>query len=98
MIQARFGEVSHILIGRIKSLADFIVKLILLLSRGASTRGRCPDRINLVKARLSIMPPKPTSFCIEKESLVQKALETIKSGKVCSANAVEKSLDLVGFC
>ena len=36
------------------------------------------------------MSPKPTSSCIEKESLVLKALDAIKSGEVCSAYAAEK--------
>ena len=39
---------------------------------------------------LLIMSPKPTSSCIEKESLVQKALDAIKSGEVCSAYAAKK--------
>ena len=39
---------------------------------------------------LSIMLSKPTSSCIEKESLVQKTFDAIKSGEVCSAYAAEK--------
>ena len=36
------------------------------------------------------MSPKLTSSLIEKEGLVQKALDAIKSGEVCSAYAVKK--------
>ena len=36
------------------------------------------------------MSPKPTFSCIEKERLVQKALDVIKSGEVYSAYAAEK--------
>ena len=44
------------------------------------------------------MSPKPTSSRIEKESLVQKALDAIESGAVCSAYAAEIKFEVSRFC